>query len=71
MVDVLPQALGGVMIHRALTTADTPVEFAAIGHIRGWCHDSDVCPICKAERPALDAAVAKAAVAKAPRLNML
>ena len=29
-------------------TADTPAEVAAIGHLRGWCHDGSVCPICKA-----------------------
>lgn len=57
------------MIQRVIT-ANTPEEIAALGHIRGWCHNSDECPICKAERPALEAAVAKAA-AKTLRLNML
>ena len=33
-----------------VTTADTPEEFAAIAHIRGWCHNSTECPICKAQR---------------------
>jgi hypothetical protein len=27
-------------------TVDTPEEFATIGHLRGWCHDTSVCKIC-------------------------
>ena len=27
---------------------ETPEEFAAVAHLRGWCHDSGECPICKA-----------------------
>jgi hypothetical protein len=28
--------------------AGTPEEHAAIGHLRGWCHNGTVCPICEA-----------------------
>lgn len=27
-------------------TVDTPEEFATIGHMRGWCHDTSKCKIC-------------------------
>lgn len=27
-------------------------EFAALGHLRGWCHDGNACPICAADRRA-------------------
>ena len=29
---------------------ETPEEFAAIAHLRGWCHDMNECPICRAYR---------------------
>lgn len=28
----------------------TGEEFAAIGHLRGWCHNLTTCPICRAEK---------------------
>lgn len=30
-------------------TAVTPEEMAAIGHLRGDCHDGSVCPLCRAD----------------------
>ena len=30
-------------------------EFVAVAHLRGWCHNSVVCPICKAEDRAYQA----------------
>ena len=29
---------------------ENDAEFAAIGHLRGWCHNGDICPICEAYR---------------------
>jgi len=41
--------------HRRFDTVKTPEEFALLGHMRGWCHNSDECPLCKAQRRASDA----------------
>ncbi|HET6285759.1 MAG TPA: hypothetical protein VFG15_03275 [Amycolatopsis sp.] len=30
---------------------ETEEEFAAVAHLRGWCHFGDLCAICRAERP--------------------
>lgn len=26
---------------------ETDEEFVAIAHLRGWCHDSNECPVCR------------------------
>lgn len=33
-----------------VTVVETAEEFAAIAHLRGWCHNSVECPICAAYR---------------------
>lgn len=30
-------------------TTQNDVEFTLIAHVRGWCHNSAVCLLCKAE----------------------
>ena len=30
-------------------TVDTVEEFATIGHMRGWCHDTSKCQICRVD----------------------
>lgn len=32
-----------------IITVDTPEEFALIGHVRGWCHNSLDCALCEAQ----------------------
>lgn len=34
--------------HPAAWIADTAEEVMAMAHLRGHCHDSSACPICKA-----------------------
>lgn len=29
-------------------------DWAMLGHVRGWCHDGAICPICAAEQRAWD-----------------
>lgn len=45
-------------------TVDTPGEFAAVAHLRGWLHDGDTCPICAAYRRGHDAAIREIAEGK-------
>lgn len=30
-------------------------EYAVVAHVRDWCHDSSICPLCKAQDRALAA----------------
>lgn len=36
------------MAPRVEIVEDHTAEFVAVAHLRGWCHDSRECPICKA-----------------------
>lgn len=30
-------------------------EFGVVAHVRGWCHNSETCPLCKAQQEAFEA----------------
>lgn len=40
---------------RGIVAPATQDERTAIAHLRQWCHDASICPICKAERRAYQA----------------